>query len=123
MSFATLAALARHYGATAVGVELSAADLTQLRLPALAYLPNSDPPHFTVIAGIDPRGSIELADPGWGNRRLRWERFNALWLDPGTGRGRLMVLHPDEPGAPMPALTLQRSPPLVRAPRWPVLPG
>ena len=118
VSFATLSGLALHYEALAVGVELSAADLAQLRVPAIAYLPNSDPPHFTVITGIDPRGSIELADPGWGNRRLRWARFNRLWLDDSTGRGRLMLLHPDPPGESKPTLVLQRFYPLVRASDW-----
>jgi predicted double-glycine peptidase len=121
MSFATLSGLVHHYGATAVGIELSAADLSRLRVPAIAYLPNSDPPHFTVITGIDPRGSIELADPAWGNRRLRGARFNRLWLDDSTGRGRLMLLHPDAPRESMPTLALQRLYPLVRASHRPSL--
>ena len=118
MSFATLVALAQHYGFTAVGVELAAADLKRLRVPAWAYLPNSDPPHFSTITGVDPRGSVELADPSWGNRRMRLQRFNRLWLDAGTGRGRLLVVRPRAPGAAMPALALQRVYPLLRATHW-----
>ena len=114
MSFATLAGLALHYETTAVGIELSASDLSQLRVPAIAYLPNSDPPHFTVITGIDPRGSIELADPGWGNRRMRAARFKTLWLDASTGLGRLMLLHSKDPDATAPALAFRRFYPRLR---------
>jgi predicted double-glycine peptidase len=116
MSFATLAAIAEHYGLAAVGIELSASDLAQLRTPALAYLPHSDPPHFTVVTGITARHGVELADPSWGRRRLRSERFNALWLDTATSRGRLMVLHPQDSTQALPAMTFTRPVPLVRPP-------
>ena len=121
MSLATLAELAHHYGLSAVGVELAAPDLAHLRVPALAYLANSDPPHFTVITGIDARGSIELADPAWGNRRMRLERFHALWLDANNRRGRLMIVGPKAPGAAMPALALERHYPHIRSLHWQAL--
>ncbi len=59
---------------------------------------------------------MELADPSWGRRRLRPERFNALWLDSATSRGRIMVLHPRTPGPALPTVNFTRFSPLVRPP-------
>ena len=116
VSFATLAALAVHYGMSAVGVELAASDLYKLRVPALAYLPHSDPPHFTVVTGIAPGIAVEIADPSWGNRRLKMPHFQRYWRDKTTGRGRLLLLNSAEQTQSGGVMVLRRPLPLLQSP-------
>ena len=92
MSFATLAGLADYFGRDATGIEIQGPQLLLLKTPAIAFLPNSHPPHFTVIRSVGHR-YVTLADPGWGNRRLRRRDFMQLWLDEDTDRGRLLLLN------------------------------
>ena len=38
-------------------------------------------PHFVVVRGLDRRGRLKLADPGFGNRTMSVEDFTAVWRD------------------------------------------
>jgi predicted double-glycine peptidase len=116
VSFSTLAALADHYGMSAVGVELAANDLDKLRVAALAYLPHSDPPHFTVVTGIAPGIAVEIADPSWGNRRLQMPHFQRYWRDKRTGRGRLLLLNSRQQTQSSGGMVLRRPLPLLQSP-------
>ena len=115
MSFATLAALASHFGLRGQGLSLSADELMRLRIPAIAQLQREGWSHFSVISGIDPRGAVQLADPSWGNRRLGMADFLDLWLDPRSGRGRLLLLLP-KPEAVVPgqSFSIDRPQPLLQ---------
>jgi len=38
-------------------------------------------PHFVVVRGLDGRGRINIADPGFGNRTMSVPDFTAAWKD------------------------------------------
>jgi uncharacterized protein len=51
--------------------------------------------HFVVFRGMNG-DRVLLADPAWGNRTLRVERFEAAWLEsPEFGRVAFVVERPD----------------------------
>jgi uncharacterized protein len=56
--------------------------------------------HFVVFRGVRG-GRVLLADPGWGNRTVPVERFEAAWLDtPGVGRVGFIVSRRDGAAPP-----------------------
>jgi hypothetical protein len=38
-------------------------------------------PHFVVVRGLDGRGRVSIADPGFGNRTMSVPDFTAAWKD------------------------------------------
>jgi predicted double-glycine peptidase len=38
-------------------------------------------PHFVVVRGLDSRGRVRIADPGFGNRTMSLRDFTAVWKD------------------------------------------
>jgi predicted double-glycine peptidase len=38
-------------------------------------------PHFVVVRGLDRRGRVSIADPGFGNRTMSIADFTAAWKD------------------------------------------
>jgi predicted double-glycine peptidase len=38
-------------------------------------------PHFVVVRGLDSRGRVNIADPGFGNRTMSIPAFTAAWKD------------------------------------------
>jgi len=38
-----------------------------------------DNPHFIVVRGLDSDGRVNIADPGFGNRTMSVEDFEAVW--------------------------------------------
>lgn len=41
-------------------------------------------PHFIVVRGLDADGQVNIADPGFGNRTMSVQEFEAVWQD-GVG--------------------------------------
>ncbi len=96
VSYAVLLQLARHYGLQGAGMSVTPELLASLTVPAIVRLEVRGVAHFSVLRGIDQAGRVQLADPSWGNRRLRRDAFLPLWLDPGLGggSGTLMLFRP-----------------------------
>ena len=69
---------------------LTLADLVDV-VPAIVPVRLKGYDHFVVFRGV--RGDrVLLADPAWGNRTMRVERFEAAWLDsPEFGRVAFVV--------------------------------
>ena len=38
-------------------------------------------PHFVVVRGLDSRGRVNIADPGFGNRKMSIPAFAKLWKE------------------------------------------
>ena len=38
-------------------------------------------PHFVVVRGLDRKGRVSIADPGFGNRTMSVNDFSAAWQD------------------------------------------
>ena len=38
-------------------------------------------PHFVVVRGLDSRGWVNVADPGFGNRTMSVPAFTSAWKD------------------------------------------
>ncbi|WP_049824359.1 C39 family peptidase [Desulfurivibrio alkaliphilus] len=104
MSFSDLQQYAATLGYRAAGLALSLDSLAQLRRPAILYLEVRGRGHFTVYRGLDQR-FVHLADPSFGNQRLKVERFQQLFHtrpDPKLP-GRALVLLPPQDAPPDPA--------------------
>ncbi|WP_241262884.1 C39 family peptidase [Parahaliea mediterranea] len=85
--------LAQKYGYVATGLSLDEKRLRQLRFPAVAALEHDGFAHFTVLRGVGAE-NFHLADPSWGNTSLTSQDFMSKWLDPVTGRGKILLLSP-----------------------------
>lgn len=96
VSMAALAKIAVHSGLEAVGVAVELRMLRRLKAPAIVYLEHRGFPHFSVIRGVDSAGAVQLADPSWGNQLLSEGEFEALWPIGPTGKGKLLLLRPNE---------------------------
>ncbi|MFO7549881.1 MAG: cysteine peptidase family C39 domain-containing protein [Haliea sp.] len=96
VSYAVLLELARYHGLQGVGMAVTPELLGSLAVPAIVRLTVNGVGHFSVLRGIDQAGQVQLADPSWGNHRLRRDAFMALWQDAGRGgeSGTLMLLQP-----------------------------
>ena len=81
-SLADLSILAAAYGAKPIALRLTAAQLRGLKMPVIARLQLESGAHFTVLSA--PVGNsasvVSLADPSWGNRRMRIDQFLDFWL-------------------------------------------
>jgi hypothetical protein len=58
--------------------DLTLDGLLQLKDPIVPILQHGYP-HFVVVRGLDSRGRIKLADPGFGNRTMSERTFTAAW--------------------------------------------
>jgi hypothetical protein len=94
VSLALIAQLAGGFGLRARGLRVPTAALSNLRLPAIAYVEDRGEPHFTVVRGVDASGWIQLADSAWGNRLLSPAQFRRLFATDEEGRGRLLLVLP-----------------------------
>ncbi len=94
-SMADLARVAEEYGFKPVGLALDYETLMRFRRPVIVYLDYWDDGHFSVLRAID-RNGVWLADPAWGNTRMRRERFEQFWRtrDNPETPGRALVLLP-----------------------------
>lgn len=78
----------------AAGLELTYAQLTKLRVPAIAHLVIDGREHFAVISGSD-QNRVRLADPATGNSMLYREQFLKYWSrSKGGDTGRVLVIVP-----------------------------
>ncbi len=96
-SFSDMAEVVRPYGLKGMGVALNFEQLRKLKTPAIAYLRYRDDDHFSVIRGIGADGSVQLADPSWGNRRFTQQQFLNMWETRGDEvlKGKILLLLPD----------------------------
>ena len=94
-SMTDLARIAEQYGFKPVGLALDYEGLMRFRRPLIVYLDYWDDGHFSVLRAIDRHG-VWLADPAWGNARLRRERFEKFWRtrDDPENPGRALALLP-----------------------------
>lgn len=94
-SMTDLARVAEEYGFKPVGLALDYETLMRFRRPVIVYLDYWDDGHFSVLRAIDRHG-VWLADPAWGNTRMRRERFEQFWQtrDNPETPGRVLVLLP-----------------------------
>ena len=58
--------------------DLTLDDLLQLKDPIVPIVRHGYP-HFVVVRGLDRRGRIKLADPGFGNRTMSVRTFTGAW--------------------------------------------
>ena len=96
-SFADLARVANGFGYRAVGLSIDFQTLSRFQIPAIVYLkPESraGSGHFSVFRGFTDDGLIWLADPAWGNRKLRKENFIKLWKSTNSDHdgGKVLAL-------------------------------
>jgi uncharacterized protein len=54
-------------------------ELAAMRSPIVPIVEHGNP-HFVVVRGIRD-GQVDLADPGFGNRKVSLERFRGAWQD------------------------------------------
>ncbi len=96
-SFNDMAEVVRGYGLKGVGVALNFDQLKKLKTPAIAYLRYRDDDHFSVIRGIAADGTVQLADPSWGNRRFTRQQFLIMWetREGEALKGKILLLLPD----------------------------
>ena len=94
-SMTDLARIAEDYGFKPVGLALDYEGLMRFRRPLIVYLNYWDDGHFSVLRAIDRHG-VWLADPAWGNTRLRRTRFEKFWRtrDDPENPGRVLALLP-----------------------------
>lgn len=106
VSYAVLLRLAAYHGLRGAGMAVTPDLLGALTVPAIVRLEVHGIAHFSVLRGVDDSGQIQLADPSWGNHRMKREAFVALWVEPDRGgdAGTLMLFQP------MPGSTLQPDP-------------
>lgn len=83
-SLADLSVLAAFYGVRPVALRLTSSQLRSLKVPVIARLHWNIGAHFTVLvkAADEGQSHFVLADPRWGNRRMRADQFLDLWVDP-----------------------------------------
>lgn len=92
-SMADLARVANEFGFKPVGLVLDYETLARFQRPAIVYLNYWDDGHFSILKAIDEHG-VWLADPAWGNTRMRRERFEQFWYGDGGARGKVLAVLP-----------------------------
>ena len=97
-SFEDLANVVLQYGFNGGGIALSFKDLTQLKIPAIAYLKYRGEDHFSVIRGIRSDGVVHLGDPSWGNRQFTQHQFRKMWetREESDAKGKVLLIIPRE---------------------------
>ena len=79
--------------------DLELEDLIRLA-PIMVPIVNHGYDHFVVFRGVHG-DRVLLADPAWGNRTMRVERFSQVWLNhPRLGRVGFIVAREDGPAPP-----------------------
>ena len=86
---------AQRMGYQAMGVQLKASMLPELRGPVLVHLSTNDYEHFAVLRGVE-RGRVYLADPSRGNVRMDVPHFLARWTRVALVLGKEGFGLPDE---------------------------
>lgn len=121
VSYAVLLRLAQYHGLRGAGMAVSSELLGSLTVPAIVRLEVHGVAHFSVLRGVDDSGQVQLADPSWGNHRMSWDAFLALWTDTDRSgdSGTLMLFQPDAGSALQPDATwfgVDERQPLLRPP-------
>lgn len=95
-SFSDLRLYAESRGYKALGLAMPMETLRKLKVPAILYVETRDYEHFTVFRGIDDR-FVYLADPSFGNLKVRIERFRDSFYTRDDLRfpGKGLVLIPE----------------------------
>lgn len=70
---------AESHGYTADGYGAMTMDSLQQMLPAIVPVSLHGYDHFVVVRSIDSRG-VHIADPAYGRRRMRLDRFDRAWV-------------------------------------------
>ncbi len=93
-TMADLARAATEFGFKPVGLALDYQALTKISRPVIVYL-NYREGHFSVLKGIDEHG-VWLADPSWGNTKMRRAQFKRFWhsREQAGTPGRVLALFP-----------------------------
>ena len=76
--------LKRHADALGLeGVGFLQLDLDDLvgMAPAIVPIVTRGYPHFVVVRGLNAKGRVDIADPGFGNRTMSVRDFEAAWQD------------------------------------------
>jgi predicted double-glycine peptidase len=60
--------------------EMNLDQLRELQTPIVPILENGYP-HFVVVRGVNAKGRVDIADPGFGNRTMSVRDFEAAWQD------------------------------------------
>lgn len=95
-SFSDLRLYAESRGYKALGLAMPMDTLKKLKVPAILYVETRSYEHFTVFKGIDDR-FVYLADPSFGNLKVRKERFKDSFYTRDDMRfpGKGLVLIPE----------------------------
>ncbi len=96
-SFQDLKSYANTKGYKAIGLAMPLETLKNLNVPAILYVETRGYEHFTVFRGIDER-FVYLADPSFGNLKIRLERFKKSFYTRNDLRfpGKGLVLIPED---------------------------
>jgi predicted double-glycine peptidase len=54
------------------------AQLRELQSPIVPIVQYGNP-HFVVVRGLQPNGSVDIADPAFGNRTMSVATFEGVW--------------------------------------------
>ncbi len=95
LSFADLADYVKSKGFRGVGVAMDIEGLKQLRVPVIIHIKIRSFEHFTVFKGISG-GFVHLADPSFGNMKVKLERFKEMFYqrDDLKYPGRVLAIIP-----------------------------
>jgi len=66
------------FGFKGIGLAMNYEQLTQLKIPAIAYINTRSGPHYVVLRGIT-KDAVLLADPALGNSLFPTARFIEKW--------------------------------------------
>jgi len=87
------------------------AALGDVQMPIIVFLMTRNGGHFSVYKRMDGR-YVHLADPSFGNTRMRLSKFEKMFLDPKTKQGKILAIIP--PGDPATNKTFMKLPKAAR---------
>lgn len=95
LSFKDLQEYADKRGYKAAGLAMPLESLKDLKVPAIVYLEIRQYEHFSVYKGMNDK-FVYLADPSFGNMKIRIEKFKDEFYTRGDSRhpGKVLVLIP-----------------------------
>jgi hypothetical protein len=95
LSFKDLQEYANERGYKAAGLAMPLESLRKLKVPAIVYMEIRQYQHFSVYKGMDDR-YVHLADPSFGNMKLRIDKFKEEFYTRGDSAhpGKVLVLIP-----------------------------
>lgn len=92
-SFLDLKKIANQKGYKASGLALDFDNLKKLKIPVIVYIKPKGVDHFSVLKKIDGE-NVYLADPTWGNSKIRQEKFIEIWKtrDSSNYYGKVLII-------------------------------